>query len=168
MSRLTIWLGLASVWTVQATACTCFPSTAAEATEFASVVFRGTPTYNERLPEHPRMKGRQRYAVTFRIDHFWKGEPKRTLVLYDIDPGTDCMGASYQLGIEYLVFAREQPAEDREYAPDDFAYGWTDVLAPGSGMLVPLTGCMPGGETSRSDVRKHLRELGRGKIPKPE
>ncbi len=35
---------------------------------------------------------RGRYAITFRVDEYWKGSPSKTIVVYGVDPGTDCEG----------------------------------------------------------------------------
>jgi hypothetical protein len=108
------------------------------------------------------MRGRQRYAVTFRVDQYWKGTPAQTITLYDLDAGTDCHGFGYEVGKEYLVYAFQEGAKD--YKMDDFFwFGWTDVLAPGTSMLQP-TACTPGGETSSRLVRRTMRELGLGRL----
>jgi hypothetical protein len=39
-----------------------------------------------------------------------------TVKLYDVSPGTDCMGAGLQVGEEYLIFASEEGA--RDYRPE--------------------------------------------------
>ena len=150
----------------EAMACTCVAySTPREALKDSDVVFVGRVVKSERLPEHPRMRGRQRYAVTFDVERLWKGEQNHTVTLYDVDPGTDCMGAGYEASKEYLVFASWGTARDVQPDPDFFWYGWTDVLAAGSSMIVPTVACTPGGDTSRSAVRKQIRELGPGVIP---
>lgn len=132
----------------------------------SALVFRGSVSHVETLPEHPKMRGRQRYAVTFLVDEYWRGTPAQTITLYDLDPGTDCMGAGFQSGRTYLVFASEEMAKDNQPDPDFFWYGWTDVLPPGSPMFLPITACMPGGDTSVGAVRKQIRQLGRGFTPK--
>jgi hypothetical protein len=76
------------------------------------------------------------------------------------------MGAGFQVGKEYLIFASEEGARDYRPDADFFWFGWTDVLAPGTPMLQPRTGCMPGGDLLASTVRLQLRRLGRGRIPK--
>ena len=151
-----------------AMACTCvsLPSDP-EPSQIAGLLFRGTVMRVETLPEHPEMRGRQRYAVTFRVEEYWRGAPARTITLYDLDPGTDCMGAGFQKGRTYLVFGREGTAKDHRLDPDFFWFGWTDVLPPGTRMLFGDTACAPGGETSESLVRKQLAKLGRGRKPKP-
>jgi hypothetical protein len=83
-----------------------------------AVVFRGTVAKSEVLKRHSEMKGRRRYAVTFRVHEYWKGTLGRSVTIYDLDPGTDCLGAGYQTGQEYLVYAGESPAKD--YRLDEF------------------------------------------------
>jgi hypothetical protein len=157
-----------TTWNLAALACTCvsFPNAKeAMADVYASVVFRGTVIKSEVLPQHPEMGGRRRYAVTFQVHEQWKGELKQALTLYSLDPGTDCMGAGYRVGEEYLVYAKLTPAQDYRY-DDFFWYGWTDVVTKGSPMLVPTVACMPWGPTSVPEVRKSVRDLGRGSIPR--
>lgn len=156
---------LFAVCAASALACTCvaFPS-AKEAMRGVSVVFRGTAIESKVLPQHPDMRWRRRYVVTFQVRQFWKGDPKRAVTLYDLEPGSDCTGAGFEAGHEYLVYAVLREAKD--YNLDDvFWFGWTDILAPGTPMLEPVVGCMPGGETSFRSVRKALRQLGRGRVP---
>ena len=137
---------------------------------YASVVFRGTVVSRRALPQRTEMKGRGRYAITFLVDEDWKGNPGRSVTLYGLDGGTDCLGdGGYKVGKNYLVYASEQDAQDVtiDGFPDGpFWYGWTDVLPKGTKMLVPQTACMPGGETSA--VRKSVRELGKARIPAKE
>lgn len=113
------------------------------------------------------MSGRGRYAITFQVDEYWKGSPRRTVVLYGVDNGTDCLGdGGYVAGKNYLVYASEVEAKDVTL-DGRFWYGWTDVLSEGMKMLVPQTACTPGGEIS--SVRRALRLVGKGRVPaKPE
>jgi hypothetical protein len=39
----------------------------------APVVFRGPVTDRQSLAILPAMRGRRRYAITFRVDEYWKG-----------------------------------------------------------------------------------------------
>ncbi len=129
----------------------------------ASTVFRGFVVARKPLPQRAEMKGRGRYAVTFRVDEYWKGSPGSSVILYGVDAGTDCLGdGGFEVGKNYLVYAAEMPARD-VFMGDVFWYGWTDVLPVGTQMLVPQTACMPGGETSK--VQKALGELGKGRSP---
>jgi hypothetical protein len=108
------------------------------------------------------MKGRRRYAITFRVNEYWKGVPGRNVILYGMDDGTDCLGGSfYEIGKNYLVYSSEVAVKD-VIVGELFWYGWTDVLPEGGRMLVPAA-CTPGGETST--VRRALLELGQGRIP---
>src|SRR5437016_3347586 len=113
-------------------ACTCVDTDPPrEALKSSAVVFRGTVLKADRLAEHPRMRGRQRWAVTLRVLEYWKGDPGPVVTLCDLDPGTDCMGAGLQPGKQYLIFASQEIVKDYQPDPDFFWYGWTDVLAPG-------------------------------------
>jgi len=151
-------------WAGVAGACTCVSEpgeTPKSQMSNASLVFRGTVRRIKTLPQHPEMKGRRRYAATFRIDEYWKGAPGQIATIYFLDAG--CLAAGYETGKEYLVYGSLQEAKD--YRADDiFLYGWTDVLPPGTPMLVP-TACTPDGQTSSRLVRDTLRELGPGRLP---
>jgi len=48
---------------------------------------------------------------------------------------------------------------------DDFWFGWTDVLPPGTMMLQPMIAGV-GGATSAQFVWQEIRELGPGRAPK--
>lgn len=165
MLRALACLVLMSGWSARATACTCvsFPS-AREAAKSSALVFRGSVVHTDKLPEHPGMRGRQRYAVTFLIHEYWRGNPVQTVTLYDLDPGTDCMGAGFQSGRSYLV-SRRRRRRGITSQPDFFWFGWSDVLAPGTPMFRPITACMPGGDTSAGAVRAQIQQLGRGLTP---
>ena len=147
--------------------CTCVfavDSTARDYLSTASVVFRGTVTQRETFPQRVEMKGRGRYAITFRVNEYWKGSPGRRVTLYGMDGRADCMGGGgYQVGKNYLVFAGQGKAKDIILENGFFWYGWADVLPEGTTMLVPQLACTPGGETSAA--KQAIRELGRGRAP---
>jgi hypothetical protein len=167
MWRAAIVSGFAAALVSAAVACTIvYTPTPREAMRTATVVFRGTVVNSQELRQHPEMRGRKRYAVTLRATEYWKGDRGESVVLYDLDPGTDCLGFGLRVGKEYLIFAKEEAAADVRYAADDFAVGWTDVLAPGTPMLKPETN-VPGGDLSDLSVRRSMRQLGSGrKLPK--
>jgi hypothetical protein len=150
-----------------AAACTCVSALSATAlTEMADAarVFRGTVVETKRLPEHREV--RQRFAITFRINRFWKGASGPTVTLYDLSPGTDCQGFGFEVGKEYLVYASEQPAKDFKLDGHLF-YAWTDLFAEGTAMLRPMS-CSSTGLTSEKYVRHALGELGPGRAaPRP-
>jgi hypothetical protein len=130
---------------------------------YAAVVFRGKVVERKALPTRDDMHSRGRYAITFRVDEYWKGSPASTIVIYGVDPGTDCMGdGGYEAGQAYLVYAAEVEVKDISLN-DHILLGWADLLPEGTKILVPDTACMPGGEASKA--RKALRELGKGKRP---
>lgn len=156
----------ATAFVSAAIACTIiYTPTPREALRAATVVFRGTVLKSEVLRQHPEMRGRKRYAVTLRATEYWKGDRGETVVLYDLDPGTDCLGVGLQVGKEYLIFAKEEGAADLRYAADDFAFGWTDVLPPGTPMLKPEAN-VPGGDLSDPGVKRSMHQLGKGRKAK--
>jgi hypothetical protein len=129
-----------------------------------SVVFRGTVLERKALPQRSEMRGRRRYAITFRVDEYWKGSVGRRVIIYGVDDGTDCLGdGGYEVGKNYLVYAGEQDVRDVILEGGFFWYGWTDVLPKGTKMLMAQTACTLGGETS--SVRKAIRELGKARMP---
>jgi len=162
MNRLAI-LGVVAFWGAPAFSCTCVSATKPPADFGASVVFRGTVTDKKLLPTRAEMKGRGRYAITFRVDENWKGSRQRTVVIYGLDEAADCMGgSSYKVGKEYLVFAAEQQSQD---APVYGINWWfTDVLPKRTPMLV-YSPCAPSGETSKVFVRDAINQLGKGSLP---
>ena len=109
MHRVPVLLAFATAFGSAATACTVvYTPTPREALKAAAIVFRGIVLKSEVLRRHPEMRGRQRYAVTFRAIEYWKGDQGETVLLYDLDPGTDCLGAGLQVGKEYLIFASKE------------------------------------------------------------
>jgi hypothetical protein len=61
-----------------ARACTCVESAAAFSIPQPSyILFRGIVTQVERLPVHPKMRGRQRYAVPFWLSSIGKERVRR-------------------------------------------------------------------------------------------
>jgi|SRR5579862_982829 len=166
MHRLA-FLGLL-VLAVPALPCTCVSAVGTTAKTIVNdyaAVFQGTVVERKVLPRRAEMKGRGRYAITFRVDEYWKGSPDRMRILYGVSEGTDCMGgSSYEVGKNYLVYAREQVVRDEILDNGFFWYGWTDVLPEGTKMLVPGA-CTPEGETTMPWVRAALRELGKGRTP---
>jgi len=149
-----------------ARACTCVSAVGTtprtEMTD-AAVVFRGTVLESKSLPQHPDIRVRQRYAVTFRVNRFWKGNQDEPVTLYDLSPGTDCQGFGFEVGKEYLVYAYLGVAEDFKIDGQLF-YAWIDILKPGTPMLRPMA-CVSGGLTSEKSVRKAMNALGRGSVP---
>jgi hypothetical protein len=83
--------------------------------------------------------------------------------MYVLNPGTDCLGGSYEVGKTYLVFANLNKA--RDYRLDDFFwYGWLDVMKEGADIVEPVTACVPTGEVDK--LRPVLNRLGNGRVPK--
>jgi hypothetical protein len=119
MCRVSVVLAFPVAFVSAAMACTVvYTPTPREALKTAAVVFRGTVLKSEVLRSHPEMRGRQRYAVTFRAIEYWKGDRGKTVLLYDLDPGTDCLGTELRVGKEYLIFASEEGASDLRRAAD--------------------------------------------------
>lgn len=146
--------------------CTCVvaaDSGAKSAMGNAPTVFHGTVIERRTLPQRSEMKGRGRYAITFRVNEFWKGSLARQVTLYGVDGGTDCLwDGGYVAGKDYLVYAAEVEVKDVTLEDGHFWYGWTDVLPKGAKMLIPEDACMPGGLADRKVLR---RDLGKGRIP---
>lgn len=137
-----------------------------DAMDSASLVFRGTVIARSALPPHPQMRGRSRYAITFRVDEYWKGSPSSTVTIYKPNAGIDCDSGDYhEVGKNYLVYADQVEARDAK-ADDYFMYGWSDVLPSETKILIGVDACAPSGETTEKRVRKALRQLGKGHIPK--
>ena len=134
-----------------------------EALNSAAVVFRGTVVKSEALPTHPQMRGRQRFAITLKVAEYWKGRRGESVTVYDLAPGTDCMGARLRPGKEYLIFASEEGARDYRPDSDFFWFGWADVLPSGTPMLQPIA--TSSGDLSDPVVKREMRQLGRGKKP---
>jgi hypothetical protein len=132
----------------------------------STMAFKGTVLKSEPLPQHPKMRGRGRYAVTFEVVEYWKGNPGPKVTLHDVDPGTDCKGAGYEVGHSYLLFAYETKSTGVQMDPDYFWFGWTDVLPEGTSMLVPTVACTTGGDLANPVIRKYARRLGRGRAPR--
>jgi len=142
--------------------CTCVSATKQPSDFGASAVFRGTVIEKKLMPARTEMNGRGRYAITFRVDENWKGARQRTIVIYGLDDGTDCMGgSSYTVGKNYLVFASEETSQDVYLDGTHLWFGWTDVLPQGTPMLVTMA-CTPSGETSQGFVRDALKGLRKG------
>ncbi len=118
------------------------------------MVFRGSVVERPVLPQRTEMKGRGRYAI-FHVDEHWKGIPGRTVILYGVDDGTDCLGdGGYEVGKNYLVYASEPDVADG--FAEGSCYGWTDLLPKRSKILVPQTACMPRGNICGAEVAADL------------
>ena len=95
-----------------------------------SVVFQGTVLERKTLPQRGEMRGRGRYAITFRVNEYWKGSPGRSVIVYGVDAGTDCRGdGGYAVGMNYLVYADEVEARGR-YFGQRVLLVWLDRRAP--------------------------------------
>ena len=133
----------------------------------ASVIFRGTVTEKKTLPVRPEMPRRGRYAITFRVDEYWKGPRQLTIVIYGLDDGTDCLGgSSYEVGQNYLVFASQEPSKD-VFLGSYFWYGWTDIVSKGSPVLMDTAGA-PSGKVSEPFVKDAIKRLGKESHPATE
>jgi len=158
LARMTVLFGL----TVSgALPCTCIPPGVKDDLAHSNVVFRGVVVSVKILPKRSEI-ARARYAVTFSVSKYWKGSSGRSVTLHVVGPGTDCVGASFELGKEYIVFAVFQEANDY-WLGNDFWYGWLDVLPRGSRILTANNSC-----DSTSEIKEGmstLKVLGRGKRP---
>jgi hypothetical protein len=119
-SRLdSVILGLLLLTAVSALPCTCVSakgSNAKTAMADVTVVFRGTVIQRKILPQRVEMKRRDRYAVTFRVDEFWKGSVGRNVIVHVVDSGTDCLSdGGYEVGKNYLVYANRSGRQRRQF-----------------------------------------------------
>ena len=142
-------------------ACSCIPKGIKQEVADASIVFRGIVAKIEELPER-KESGRPRYAVTFSVARYWKGKPSNQITIDILEPGTDCLGARFDEGKEYLVFAVSREAKDY-WLEDTFWYGWLDVFPSGMHFLTVNNFCDSTAEVNRAG--KTLRALGKGSAP---
>ena len=141
--------------------CSCIAGTLKQEISSAAMVFRGRVIDIAILPER-KENPRSRQAVTFATSRWWKGLSSNKITVYVIAPGTDCIGASFDNGEEYLVFADAALSRD-VFLEHRFWYGWKDVLPEGEPFLTVNNFC---DSTARvSLARKTLRRLGRGTKP---
>jgi hypothetical protein len=144
-----------------ASACTCVSAKGGGVKpdlDFASVVFRGIVTDVKELPSRPELE-RPRYAVTFLVSKYWKGNPGREITLHILQPGTDCIGEHFALHQEYVVFAESRTADDYRLG-GRFWYGWLDLM-PADSRILTVNNCTATGPTNKAG--KTLRALGKGK-----
>jgi hypothetical protein len=127
----------------------------------ASVVFRGVVAEVKELPSRPDLR-RLRYAVTFLVSKYWKGNPGREITLYILQPGTDCIGARFDLHTEYVVFATSQKAGDFRLE-GRLQTGWLDLMGASTEFLTVNNFCDSTGTAKKAG--KTFRELGKGKKP---
>jgi hypothetical protein len=127
----------------------------------SAVIFRGVVVGKRKLPAPERVHGSV-YAVTYRVDEYWKGSPAREVVIYgmaDIFPGR-CEGwGDVSVGKEYLIYAFEREVQNDR--PDRTQIAFVDVLPKGT-KIMTVGACTPSGEVSRSDVDPAVRKLGPG------
>jgi len=148
--------GLPVAW-----ACTCISPGVKWDLANSAVVFRGVVTDILPFPMHPE-GGRPRYAVTFSVSEYWKGIQGRRITLHIIEPGTDCIGAKFDKGKEYVIFARSQEAGDYRLE-ERFWHGWLDVLPKGSRLLTVNNACDSTAEAKNAAGTE--KELGKGRKP---
>jgi hypothetical protein len=113
----------------------------------------------EELPLRKEIGNRKRYAITFRVSEYWKGHPVKTVVLYVLERRADCIGAQFEVGKNYVVFAASQPAKDYRLG-NDFWYGWLDLLSEGQRIFVVDDSC--GSTASVSQASDTIKRLGKG------
>jgi hypothetical protein len=77
-------------------------------------------------------------------------------------PGTDCIGARFDLRTEYVVFATSQKADDYRLE-GRILLGWLDLMPAGTEFLTVNNYC--DSTAPAKDARKTLRALGKGKRP---
>ena len=142
-------------------ACVCVPPGVKADFDTASAVFRGVVTNVRELPVRPDVD-RPRYAVTFLVSEYWKGVSAREVTLHVMRPGTDCVGARFDLRTEYVVFATSKKADDYRLGGRIW-YGWLDLMPAGTEFLTVNNYC--DSTALFKDARKTIRALGKGKKP---
>jgi hypothetical protein len=150
-----------------ASACTCVstnnPSDGVKSDlDSASVVFRGVVTEVKDLPSRPDLH-RGRYAVTFHVSKYWKGNPGQEITLHILEPRADCIGAHFDARTEYLVFAKSQKVDDHRLEKS-FWYGWLDLMPAGTEILTVNNFCDSTEQAKKAG--KALRVLGKGEKPR--
>jgi len=148
--------------TSAASACSCIQGEIGQEFAASSVVFRGVVKNVTQLTSRVDMQ-RTRNAVTFSVSEYWKADLGRHITIYVIEPGTDCIGAHFDLHTEYVVFAKTQKADDYHMG-NSFWYGWLDVLTKGQEFLTVNGGCSPTAAVKHAG--NTLRALGQGKRPR--
>lgn len=132
-------------------------------TRTSSLIFRGVVVGKRKLPAPERLQGSV-YAVTYRVNEYWRGSPTRELVIYgmaDVFPGR-CEGwGDVSVGKEYLIYASESEVQDQYSQPDRTWIEYVDAIPKGTKILT-VPACTPSGEVSESNVDRALRRLGPG------
>jgi hypothetical protein len=164
LPAFTVCLALAT--SISVSACTCIwadapPDYVAE----SDIVFQGVVLERKVLPARPDMRGRERYAITLRVERYWKGDPGPTVVIHGLEPLADCLGGGeLKVDRRYLLFVSIKTSQE-VFLEDYFWYGWTDVIPEGDPIL-EIKPCTPSGEISRG--QGFVRNLGKGRTPKRE
>jgi hypothetical protein len=129
----------------------------------SSLIFRGVVVGKIKLPAPERIQGSV-YAVTYRVDEYWKGSPARELVIYGMADvfGGRCEGwGDVSVGEEYLIYAFEGEVRDQYNPPDRTGIEYVDVILKGTKILT-VGACTPSGQVSRPYVVSALSKLGPG------
>lgn len=151
------------LWSARgAPACSCFPTGVKLEIESSNTVFRGAVEDIKELPQRQASHWKRR-LVTCRVSRVWKGTGDRRLSIYLREPGEDCVGARFEPGKEYLVFAIQQEARDY-WLGDRLSYGWTDLMPDGTTFLTVNNFCDSTGAVRLE--RRALAALGRGRAPR--
>ena len=130
----------------------------------SSVVFRGVVVAKRKLPSSEKMQGSV-YAVTYRVDEYWKGSPAREVVIYgmaNVFSGR-CEGwGDVLVGKEYLIYAFEREVNDEYNQSDRTWIEYVDVIPKGTRILT-VGACISSEASLRwSDVAPALHKLGPG------
>lgn len=132
----------------------------------SSVVFRGLVIGKRKLSSPDRIHG-SIYAVTYRVDEYWKGSPTRELIVYgmaDVFPGR-CEGwGEVSVGKEYLIYAFESEVQSESSADRNWIE-YADVIQKGT-KIMTVGACTPSRQVSSTDDKTVLRELGPSMRPK--
>lgn len=129
----------------------------------SSVIFRGVVVGKRKLPAPERIHGSV-YAVTYRVDEYWKGSPGRELVIYgmaDVFPGRCEEWGEVSIGEEYLIYAFDGEVQDEQSYPNRTWIEYVDVI-PKATKIMTVRACTYSGQVSMSYVVRALRNLGPG------
>jgi hypothetical protein len=146
----------------------CWGGSVAGSKNGSTAVFRGRVVAVEQYGQTKR--GRNRQKVRFRVSELWKGPDDAEITLYDLNPLVGCDGFGFQLGVEYIVFAREEIVSrnlalgvNGKILNDD----WRDVVPQGTRILTASNSncCNPTSELTTA--KETIRLLGPGIHARP-
>ena len=130
-------------------ACSCSGPRGKKALKGAATAFSGKATKVEYLDaDEPQVE--PRIIVTFEVYRWWKGSPKKSVVIHTVYNKWTCEGYYFKEGEEYLVFAYK----NRGHMAEKFAPAKDTLGVNYCGATGPL-----------AYAKEELRELGQGRRP---